>query len=391
MTTKNSKVPYIVFGQPVFDKAETAAVVNTLKSRWIGTGPQTMQFEKSFAHYVNAPYASAVNSCTAALHLTLEALDLPEGAEVITSAMTFCATANAIIHAGCVPVLCDVDPVSKNITPENILKKITKKTRAILPVHFAGFPCDMKAICALAKKKKLFVIEDCAHAVETTIDGRHAGTWGDFGCFSFYVTKNITTAEGGMVVTSHKALDERIRILALHGMDKDAWKRFSDKGFKHYEVIFAGYKYNMTDLQACLGLVQLAKIEKFKKQRIKLWNVYQKQLQGLACTLPQLSTKTEGEHARHLFCIEVDPKLMGGKTRDQVINELHALGIGTGVHYQALNLHPYYQKVYGYKRGDFPVAENYGARTISLPFSPGLTTAQVERIVHACRKVLKIM
>jgi len=377
---------FLVFGQPVIGAEEVEAVTKTLESKWIGTGPQVDEFERRFQEYIGGKHSVAVNSCTAGLHLAIEALELPPASEIITSPMTFCATVNAIIHAGCTPVFCDVDPETRNITPSSIETKITSKTSAILPVHFAGYPCDMPGIMELARDRKLRVIEDCAHAIETTIDGRHMGTFGDAGVFSFYVTKNITTSEGGMVITNNSDLEKRIKVLALHGMSQHAWKRFSDEGYKHYDVVGAGYKYNMTDLQGALGNVQMSKIELFQLRRKEIWEAYQKNLKGLACRLPP---DNDG-HAHHLYCIKVLPKQMREKKRDQVLSEFHKENIGTAVHYQALNTHQFYKNLFGCRTGDFPNAEEIGMHTVSLPLSPGLSDQDVSDVINSARKVLSI-
>jgi len=377
---------FLVFGQPVIGAEEIEAVTKVLERKWIGTGPQVDEFERRFREYIGGKYSVAVNSCSAGLHLAIEALGLPPASEIITSPMTFCATVNAIIHAGCVPVLCDVDPETRNITPSSIEAKITPKTSAILPVHFAGYPCDMPGIMELAQDKGLRVIEDCAHAIETTVNGQHVGTFGDAGVFSFYATKNITTSEGGMVVTNNSDLEEKVKVLALHGMSQHAWKRFSDEGYKHYNVVGAGHKYNMTDLQGALGNAQLSKIELFRLRREKIWETYQKNLKGLACSLPP----DHDGHAHHLYCIEVLPKKMQEKKRDQVLSEFHKENIGTAVHYQALSAYKFYRDLVGYRAGDFPNAEVIGAHTVSLPLSPGLSDQDVSDVINSARKILSI-
>lgn len=253
---------FIVFGAPKIERDEIDEVVDVLESGWLGTGPKTNQFELEFKKYVDAKHAVGVNSCTAALHLSIVAAGIKPGDEVITTPMTFCASVNAIIHAGGMPVLVDVDPNTFNMDVTKIEEKITSKTKVILPVHFAGRPCEMDEICRLAKTYDLKVIEDCAHAIETVYKGKKAGTFGDFGAFSFYVTKNVVTGEGGMVIADDEEKAARIKTLALHGMTKDAWKRFSDEGYKHYQVVEAGFKYNMMDLQAAIGIHQLRRIEK---------------------------------------------------------------------------------------------------------------------------------
>jgi dTDP-4-amino-4,6-dideoxygalactose transaminase len=265
---------FLVFGSPKIEESEIQEVVQCMKSGWLGTGPKVAQFEQEFAAYKQARYAAALNSCTAALHLSIMAAGIKAGDEVITTPMTFCATVNSIIHAGATPVLADIDPVTMNIDPHEIEKKITASTRAVVPVHFAGRPCDMDAVSEIADRHNLSVIEDCAHAIETEWRGRKAGTIGDFGCFSFYVTKNIVTGEGGMVLARNAEDIERIKILGLHGMSKDAWKRFSDHGYKHYQVVDCGFKYNMMDLQAAIGIHQLQRIEAYWLRRQEIWNRY---------------------------------------------------------------------------------------------------------------------
>ena len=253
----------LVYGSPAIESAEIEEVVAVMQSGWLGTGPRVALFEKDFARYKGIEHAVALNSCTATLHLSILAAGIGPGDEVITTPLTFCATINAIIHAGATPVLADVDPVTMNISPNNVAEKITPKTKAILPVHFAGRPCDMDALCQIASEHKLKIIEDCAHAIETEYHGSKAGTFGDFGCFSFYVTKNIITGEGGMVITKSEEDAARIKMLGLHGMSKDAWKRFGDEGYKHYQVVECGYKFNMMDLQAAIGIHQLQRVEKY--------------------------------------------------------------------------------------------------------------------------------
>ncbi|MBV9080772.1 MAG: DegT/DnrJ/EryC1/StrS family aminotransferase [Elusimicrobia bacterium] len=378
---------FLVFGSPLIEEPEIQEVVDTLRSGWIGTGPKTSKFERLFAAYKGTEFALAVNSCTAALHLSLYALDLKPGDEVITTPMTFCATLNAILHAGGKPVLIDCDKTTFNIDPAGIEKKITSRTRAILPVHFAGRPCEMDDIVDIAHRKKVSIIEDCAHAIEAEYKGRKAGTFGSAGCFSFYVTKNITTAEGGMVATSDPKLAERIKVLALHGMSKDAWKRFSDEGYKHYAVVDAGYKYNMTDMQASLGIHQIGRLDAYWKRRKEIWDRYQKEFSDLPCLRPA-EPAPNTRHSYHLYTLLVDTSRLS-KSRDQVLTELTAANIGTGVHYLALHTHPYYQKALGYKRGDFPNAEFISDRTFSLPLSPKLTDQDVADVVNAVRRILK--
>lgn len=279
---------FIVFGAPAIGQEEIDEVVDSLRSGWLGTGPKVARFERDFARYKAVPegHATALNSCTAALHLSLLSLGLEPGDEVITTPLTFCATVNTILHAGLKPVLADIDPVSLTIDPAAIEAAITPRTRALLPVHYTGHPCAMDRIMAIAQRYDLKVVEDCAHAIETTFDGRLAGSFGDFGCFSFYVTKNVACGEGGMVIGQDAAAIQRIKRLALHGMDNDAWKRFGGAGYRSYAVVECGYKYNMMDLQAAIGIHQLARVESHWRQRRDLWERYQEAFRDLPVTTP---------------------------------------------------------------------------------------------------------
>ena len=277
---------FLVFGAPNLEEAEIEGVVSVMKSGWLGTGPKVAQFEQDFAAYKGVDQASALNSCTAAIHVSLIAAGIGPGDEVITTPMTFCSTVNVIIHAGATPVLADIDPVTLNIDPARVEERITPRTRAILLVHFAGRPAEMDALCSIAERHGLKIIEDCAHAIETEYHGRKAGTIGDFGCFSFYVTKNVVTGEGGMVLTRSKENRERIKALSLHGLSRDAWKRFGKEGFRHYQVTEAGFKYNMMDLQAVIGIEQLRKVEPFWNHRRQIWSRYQEAFADLPLSLP---------------------------------------------------------------------------------------------------------
>lgn len=386
-TSPKVRKDFLVFGSPMIEEPEIQEVVASLRSGWIGTGPKVKRFEDQVRDYKGTKHAIAVSSCTAALHLSLAALDLKPGDEVITTPMTFCATLNAIIHAGAKPVLADCDRVTMNIDPAQVERVITKKTRAIIPVHFAGRPCDMDALMAVARKRKLAVIEDCAHAIETEYHGRKAGTFGDFGALSFYVTKNITTAEGGMVLTDDGALADKIKILALHGMSKDAWKRFSDEGYKHYEVVYAGFKYNMTDLQASIGIHQMPRIDRYWKRREQIWRRYDEAFAGLPAITPAAPEK-DTRHGYHLYTLLIDHERLG-KSRDRVLQELNQRNIGTGVHYLAVHLQPFYRKLLGHKPGDFPNAEFIGERTLSLPLSAKLTDEDAADVIDAVRGVLR--
>ena len=378
---EESQKEFLVFGAPLIGEEEIAEVVATLKSGWIGTGPRVAAFEKAFGDYKGTTYAVAVNSCTAALHLSLLASGIGPGDEVITTPLTFCATVNAIIHAGAAPVLADVDPLTQNIDPNEIERKITSKTRAILPVHFAGRPCDMDAIMAIARRHDLLVIEDCAHAIETEYHGQKAGTFGDFGCFSFYVTKNLFTGEGGMILTKNQEYADRLKRLALHGMSQDAWKRFTDDGYRHYQVMESGFKYNMMDLQAALALPQMKKLEDYWQQRLEIWNRYQEALSSLPAALPA-PFESNTRHALHLYTLLIHEKRCG-LTRDRFLTAMTKQGIGVGVHYLSLPEHLFYQKSLGWTPEMFPNAMRIGQQTVSLPLSPKLTDFQVQQVVDA--------
>lgn len=381
-----SRNNFLVFGAPLIEEPEIEEILGCLHRRWIGTGPKVHEFENDFALYKDARHAVALNSCTAALHLSMLAAGIGPGDEVITSAMTFCATVNAIIHSGARPILADCDPVTMNIPPEEIESRVTEKTKAILPVHFAGRCCDMDSIMNIAKKYDMLVIEDCAHAIESEYHNKKAGRIGDIGCFSFYVTKNIITGEGGMIITNDDQLAERTKILGLHGMDKDAWKRFSDDGYKHYAVVEAGFKYNMMDIQAALGIHQLKRVDEYWKRRQKVWNRYNEAFYDLPCSIPA-EPEPDTLHAYHLYTPLIDIDQLG-KSRDWVLNALTAENIGVGVHYIPLHLHPFYSKTYGWKAGDYPNAEYVGQRTLSLPLSPALNERDVDDVILAFRKVL---
>ena len=377
---------FLVFGSPRICEDEIEEVVSCLRSGWIGTGPRVAEFERRFAAYKGADHAVAVNSCTAALHLSILAAGIGPGDEVITTPLTFCASVNAIIHAGATPVLADVDPRSMNIDPKSVKKKISSRTKAILPVHFAGRACDMDPLCALADEHGLTIIEDCAHAIETEYHGRKVGCFGDFGCFSFYVTKNIITGEGGLILAKKPEHAARLKVLALHGMSSDAWNRFGDSGYKHYLVTEAGFKYNMMDLQASLGLRQLDKVEPYWRRRGEIWARYMEALADLPLTLPA-PVEEDTRHAYHLYSLMVDEK-RAGISRDSFLTAMTALKIGVGVHYLSIPEHPYYQERFGWSPQDYPHACDIGRQTVSLPLSAKLTDDDVDDVIRAVRQVL---
>lgn len=381
-----SKERFLVFGAPLILDDEIDEVVSTMRSGWLGTGPKVARFEEEFRQYSGAKFAAAVNSCTAAIHLSILAAGIKPGDEVITTAMTFCASVNAIIHSGATPVIADVDLQTMNIDPEDLKRKITPRTRAILPVHFAGRPCDMDAILSVVRAHDLKLIEDCAHAIETEYKGTKAGNFGDFGCFSFYVTKNVITGEGGMVTTRQHADFESIKILGLHGMSKDAWKRFSDEGYKHYHVVAAGFKYNMMDIQAAIGLHQLRRVESSWLRRQEIWKMYNQAFADLPIGIPA-DTEPDSRHAFHLYTIMVD-QARCGISRDAFLTQMTAHNIGVGVHYLSIPEHPYYQQTFQWQPESFPNAMKIGRETVSLPISPKLSDDDVRDVIEAVRSVI---
>jgi len=378
---------FLIFGNPAIEQPEIDEVVDSLKSGWIGTGPKVQRFEEMFKRYKGTKYAVAVNSCTAALHLSMLALGIGPGDEVLVPTMTFAATANAVIHSGGIPVLVDCRRDSMNIDLEDMERKISPQTKVVIPVHFAGHPCEMDELTVLAQKHGIKIIEDCAHAVEAEYKGQKTGTFGEMGCFSFYVTKNIVTGEGGMVITNDENYVNQIKTLAQHGMSRDAWKRFSDEGYKHYQVVYSGYKYNMMDIQAAMGIHQLPRVEKNWKRRKEIWETYNDAFKDLPVLTP-LAPETYMRHSYHLYTLLLDIDKIK-ITRDQFLSEMTQQNIGVGVHYIALHLNPYYQQTYGYKRGDFPNAEWISDRTCSIPLSAKLTDEDVEDVIDAVTSICK--
>jgi dTDP-4-amino-4,6-dideoxygalactose transaminase len=378
----------LVFGSPALGEAEIEEVVQSLSSGWLGTGPKVAQFERNFAIYKGIPenHVAAVNSCTAALHISLIAAGVGPGDEVITTPMTFAATVNAIIHSGAMPVLADIDPVTMNIDPAQIEARITNKTRAILPVHMAGRPCDMDAIMAIARQHDLLVIEDSAHAIETEYHGQKAGTFGEFGCFSFYVTKNVVTGEGGMIVAKDEAHIARSKMLALHGMSKDAWRRYSDEGYKHYYVVECGFKYNMMDIQAAIGIHQLARVEENWERRQAIWQTYQQAFADLPVGRPA-EAEADTRHAYHLYTLLID-ETRCGVSRDQFLDAMTAHKIGVGVHYLSIPEHPYYQERFGWRPEEYPHAMRIGRQTVSIPLSPKLSNGDVEDVIASVTGII---
>ena len=383
---RQSRDKYLIFGAPLIKEAEVSEVVDCLNSGWLGTGPKVAKFEEMVKEYTGSNYAIAVNSCTAAMHLSLLVSGIKSGDEVITTPMTFCSTVNSIIHVGATPVLADVNSNTMNIDPDNIIKQITPKTKAIIPVHFAGQPCEMDEIMNIAKAYKLKVIEDCAHAIETEYNFKKAGTFGDFGCYSFYVTKNVITGEGGMVLCKKPEHAKKIKMLALHGMSKDAWTRYSDSGYNHYFVNEAGFKYNMMDLQAAIGIHQLKRVEKNWERRRYVWNTYNAAFADFPIKLPS-EPNHNNKHAYHLYTILINEGIAGIR-RDDFLKAMHSSNIGTGVHYLSIPEHPYYKKTFGWKPDDYPNAMKIGQQTVSLPLSPSLTETDIDDVIIAVKTII---
>jgi dTDP-4-amino-4,6-dideoxygalactose transaminase len=380
------RASFLPYHQPLIDAEDERAVLEVLRSGWITTGPRTKAFERTLAEYVGAARAVAVNSCTAALHVALEVAGVGAGDEVVTSPITFASTANVIVHRGARPVFADVDPVTLNIDVERLEAAITPRTKAIIPVDFAGHPADLDEIMGLARARNIVVIEDAAHAIGAEYRGRRVGGVADMTAFSFYATKNITSGEGGALTTNNEEWAERAGILALHGISRDAWKRYSTEGYKHWDIVYPGYKYNMFDIQGALVLSQFAKMEAFWERRVALKARLDAGLRDLAeVVLPR--EKPGIRHAYHLYPIVVRTEALTAD-RDVIMNAVQAENVGIGVHFRAVHLHPYYVETFGFRRGDFPHAEYYSDRTISLPLYPRMTDADADDVVAAVRRVI---
>lgn len=383
---------FLPFALPQIGDEEIAEVVDSLRSGWITTGPKVKRFEADFAARVGARHAIAVSSCTAGLHLALEALAIGPGDEVIVPTLTFCATANVVVHAGARPVLVDVGP-DGNIDPAAVAAAITPRTRAVVPVHFAGQACDLAAIYDLAAHHGLAVIEDAAHAVGSAYRGLPIGADDLAGpglrrvtVFSFYATKNMTTGEGGMIATADDELADRMRLLHLHGMSRDAWKRYTSAGSWYYEVVAAGFKNNMTDIQAALGIHQLRRLDAFIAVRQQYATRYDAAFGALA-GVSTLKRHADRSHVYHLYVVQIDPE-RAGMERGALIESLRARNIGTSVHFIPVHLHPFYAQELGYRRGDMPVAEAIYDRSISLPLYPLMTETDVDDVIAAVSELV---
>ena len=402
-----SEIPLdrIAFALPDIGNEEITAVVDCLKSGWITTGPRTRDFEAAFAARLGVKHAVAVNSCTAALHLALEAVGVRPGDEVLIPAMTFAATAEIVHYLGAKPVLMDCDAATLNMDatalrsllaqqfdpgPDGAINRVTgARVRAIVPVHYAGRLCDMEALVATARQFGMAVVEDTAHAFPAHAGGRPAGTFGDAGAFSFYATKTITTAEGGMLVTNDDAIADRARIMSLHGISRDAWLRYTAQGTWFYEILEPGFKYNMTDLAAALGLVQLRRADEMHAVRRRYASLYTNAFRAI----PEIQTPDDAPssdmHAWHLYPIRLNLETLR-ISRAQFVEELSARGVGASVHFIPLHLHPYYRETYGYRPEDLPVATAEYERLISLPIYPKMTLGQVERVIDTVVEIVRL-
>lgn len=383
---ENRRDTFLPFAPPSLGEEEVEAVAETLRSGWITTGPKTKEFEKAFAERFGAPDALALNSCTAGLHISLVALGIGPGDEVCVPDITFCSTANVVVHAGAEPVLVDVEPDTLNIDPDALERVITPRTRAVIAVHLAGHPAELDRLRAIAGDRGIHLVEDAAHAVASSYRGRAVGSSENLAAFSFYATKNLATGEGGML-TGHPDLIDLARPLSLHGMSRDAWKRYDKAGSWRYDVAAPGFKYNMTDIQAALGLCQLAKLESFQQHRSTLAGLYGEGFAG--CDLLQLpASRPEIEHAWHIYLVRLNT---GALTidRDQVIEELREANIGTSVHFIPLHLHSYYAKRCGVSSAQLPVADAVFPRLLSLPIHPGMTRGDAEQVAGTLRDILE--
>ena len=380
------RASFLPYHQPLVDANDERAVVETLRSGWLTTGPKTKGFEKDLAAYTGAAHCVGVNSCTAALHLALEAVGVGSGDEVITSPITFASTANVIVHRAARPVFVDVEPDTFNIDARGIEAALTPRTKALIPVDFAGQPCDLDAIVAIAGGHQLPVIEDAAHALGADYKGRRVGGIADMTCFSFYANKNITSGEGGALTTNRQEWADRITVMALHGLSRDAWKRYSAEGYRHWDIIAPGYKYNMFDVQAALVGSQFKKLEAFQVRRDALKARLDAGLRDLA-ELAFPAERSWVRHAHHLYPIVVRTEMLRAD-RDVIMNAIQAENIGIGVHFRAVHLHPFYVETFGFRRGMFPNAEYYSDRAISLPIYPRMTDADADDVVAAVRKVI---
>lgn len=381
------RTEFLPFYVPDITEEEIQSVVETLRSGWLTTGPKVKQFEENFARYVGCSHAVSVNSGTAALHLALDAVGIKEGDEVMIPTMTFAATAEVVLYFKARPVLVDCRQDTLNVDPDQVGKRITARTKAIIPVHFGGQPCEMGRILEFARNYHLRVIEDAAHALPTRCDGKMVGTIGDITCFSFYASKTITTGEGGMATTQNPEWADRMGVMRLHGISKDAWKRYTNEGSWYYEILRPGYKYNLTDIAAAIGIEQLKKCNLYWEARRRIAAMYN---EGFA-EMPEIGTprcRPDLQHAWHLYVIQLELERLR-ITRNEFIDALKKENIGTSVHFIPLHLHPYYRNTFGYKPQDFPNASAVFERIVSLPIYPRMTKANTEAVIAAVRKIVE--
>jgi dTDP-4-amino-4,6-dideoxygalactose transaminase len=365
---------------------EINEVVDTLKSGWMTTGPKTQRFEEAFRDYIGCKHAIALNSCTAGLNISLALQNFEPGDEIITTPMTFPATANVIVLNNFKPVFCDIEKGTLNINPNGIEEKVTSRTRAIMPVHYAGHPCEMDSIEAIATKKGLTIFEDAAHALETKYKGRKIGNMGHATSFSFYANKNITTGEGGMITVNDDALAEKIRVFRLHGLSRDAWKRYGNNGYAHWKLEMPGFKYNMADINAALGIHQIKKADRFLKIRKEYAQKYDEAFKNID-EIETLEVKDYAESAHHIYVIALRLNKLN-ISRDEFLNALQSSGIGVAVHFIALHLQPYYAKTFNLKPEDFPVATDYSNRILTLPLYPKMTQNELDRVINTVVEII---
>ena len=382
-----SEQDFVAYGLPLIEEDDIDGVVDSLRSGWLTCGPKTQEFERQFAEFAGAKYAIALNSCTSGQHLGLVAADIGEGDEVITTPMTFVSTVNTIVHTGAKPVMVDIDPGTMNIDAGRIESAITERTKAIVPVHIAGYPCDMDEILALADTYELMVLEDAAHALYTQYKGRMVGAIGDATVFSFNAAKNLVTGEGGMITTDNEELAERLRLASNHGINNGARSRCTARGTWRYEVLYPGYKYAMTDIQASLGLSQLKKLSYMQTLREIIAQRYNEAF----ARLPEIELPADAPHIRHawhLYIIKLNLDMLT-VDRTQFVEGLKERGVGAGVHFIPVHLHPYYKQICGYQAGEYPQAEQVFERILSLPLYPKMTNRDVEKVIAAVTGLVK--
>jgi len=383
----NSGRDFIPFHAPDIGDDEISSVVETLRSGWLTTGPKVKKFEEDFSKYLGCSHAVAANSCTAALHLALDAIGAKEGDEIIIPTLTFAATAEVVLYFKATPILVDCERDTLNLDPCHLEAAITSKTKAIVPVHFGGQPCDMSRILEIARSYRLNVIEDAAHALPASYQGKKVGTLSDITCFSFYATKTITTGEGGMATTENSEWAKRMRMMSLHGISHDAWKRYTKEGSWYYEILNPGFKYNLTDIAAAIGIEQLKKCDGYCESRKRIALIYD----SCFADLPEIQTpvcRSNVEHAWHLYVIQLNLERLR-LTRNEFVEALRDEGIGTSVHFIPLHLHPYYRDKFGYKPSDFPNASSAFERIVSLPIYPTMTETNIEVVISAVKKIVR--